>query len=95
MSPGARSGFLQRIFLKRGRWEKEDFKETLHGFQALNSGFTNSWERGKALWLELLQQGVRLPLLAGNDAHGDFSRYRAIKTPFLNLNLHRVVNDYL
>jgi hypothetical protein len=83
--PGSKSGFLQRIFLHRGNWSLKDFNSFINGIQPLNSGFSRSWQRGKLLWIELLQQGLRIPLLAGNDAHGDFSRYRAIKTPFLSI----------
>jgi len=83
--PCAKSGFLQRTFLHRGNWRTDDFNNPLHGFQALNSGFSRAWDRGKSLWILLLQQGKKLALLAGNDAHGDFSRYRAIKIPFLSI----------
>lgn len=83
--PSAQSGFLQRTFLHRGHWHNSDFDSDLHGFQALNSGFSRAWTRGKALWISLLMQGKKIALLAGNDAHGDFSRYRAIKVPFLSI----------
>jgi hypothetical protein len=32
-----------------------------------------------------LLTGQKLPLIAGNDSHGDFNRYRALKTPFLSI----------
>ncbi|MBN1576019.1 MAG: PHP domain-containing protein [Chitinispirillaceae bacterium] len=84
--PVSRSGLLQRLFLHRGAWSEEDFHEQIDGIQAFNNGINQSWVRGKKLWLKLLQQGNRIPLLAGNDAHGDFNRYRAIKRPFLSIN---------
>jgi len=83
--PGSRSGLLQRILLHRGRWTVRDAMSDLDGFQALNSGFMKAWGRGIALWLRVLQQGTRLPLVGGNDAHGDFSKYRAIKAPFVSV----------
>lgn len=82
--PGSRSGLLQRIFLHRGQWEFKDISPDIDAIQALNSGFSASWKRGKALWIRQLQNDLRKPLIAGNDAHGDFSRYRAIKHPFLS-----------
>jgi hypothetical protein len=83
--PGAKAGVFQRIFLRRGVWGEDDFCDKLGGVQAANSGFLDSWRRGKALWVSALQKGRRIPLLAGSDAHGDFNRYRAIGVPFLQV----------
>ncbi len=83
--PCSLSGLLQKLFLHRGHWSERDLEEHIDGIQILNNGFGKSWVRGKELWIKLLQQGKKLPLLAGNDAHGDFSRYRAIKMPFLSI----------
>jgi len=84
--PGSQAGYLQSLFLHRGIWSENDITEKLDGFQALNSGFRKSWNRGKELWIKMLQKGYRIPLLAGNDAHGDFNRYRAIGKPFINIH---------
>jgi len=83
--PGARSGILQRIFLKRGTWSSEDISANLNAFQAVNNGFSPSWYRSRKLWISGLLMGRKLPLIAGNDAHGDFNRYRAISVPFLSI----------
>ncbi len=83
--PGSRAGILQQIFLHRGTWSLKDAEASLDAFQALNSGYNGSWDRGKAMWIKMLQSGRRIPLLAGNDAHGDFNRYRAISAPFLSI----------
>ena len=83
--PGSLAGLLQNLFLHRGVWSQEDMGEYLDGVQALNSGYNKSWERGKSLWINMLQRGIRVPVLAGNDAHGDFNRYRAISVPFLRI----------
>ncbi|MBD3346731.1 MAG: hypothetical protein GF401_16875 [Chitinivibrionales bacterium] len=80
---GAKPGRLQKIFLHRGIWNSEDLEANLDGIQGVNTGFTVSWERSKALWIKKLQQGLRIPLIAGNDAHGDFNRYRYLGIPFL------------
>lgn len=89
--PGSRSGLLQRLFLHRGEWSGEDLKEPIDGIQVFNNGLNKSWLRSKALWIDMLRQGYRVPLFAGNDAHGDFSRYRAVKHPFFSIyeNFHR------
>ena len=53
--------------------------------QIFNNGFSVSFSDGKRLWLKLLQHGLNVSLLAGNDAHGDFNRYRAITVPFFSI----------
>jgi predicted metal-dependent phosphoesterase TrpH len=84
--PGAKAGLMQRIFLRRGVWSDGDIREQLGGIQAVNSGFFDSWQRGKRLWINALQRGLKAPLLAGSDAHGDFNRYRAVGIPFIQIN---------
>jgi len=84
--PGAGVGMMQRIFLNRGTWSDEDLYAELGGIQAANSDFFESWTRGKSLWVNMLQRGLKVPLLAGSDAHGDFNRYRAIGVPFLQIH---------
>ena len=84
--PGAKAGLMQRIFLRRGIWSDADIGEAIGGIQAVNSGFSDSWRRGKVLWINALQRGLKAPLLAGSDAHGDFNRYRAIGAPFVQIH---------
>ncbi len=83
--PGSQAGFLQSLLLHRGSWSEEDCSVGLDGFQALNSGYHKSWYRAKSLWIKLLKKGMRIPLLGGNDAHGDFNRYRATSIPFVSI----------
>ena len=83
--PGSLSGILQSLALHRGKWESDDLDAAVDGLQAFNGSFSTSWNRGKSLWIKLLSEGRQVPLLAGNDAHGDFNRYRAIKLPFLSI----------
>jgi hypothetical protein len=89
--PGARPGMLERVLLGRGSWDARDVSDKLDVFQALNDGFAGSWYRARRLWIERLLDGMRLPLAAGNDSHGDFNRYRSIGIPFLSIheNPHR------
>jgi hypothetical protein len=84
--PGSRFGFLQRIFLGRGNWLQPDFKHDLDAIQAINNGFGISWNTSKQLWIRELLKGRRLPIVAGNDAHGDFNRYRYISVPFVTIS---------
>jgi len=91
--PGARAGMMQSLFLKRGAWSVRDLCENLGGIQAANSGFFDSWLRGRALWVNMLQRGLKVPLLAGSDAHGDFNRYRGIGVPFVQI--HETAERYM
>jgi hypothetical protein len=84
--PRSTSGLLQRLFLSRGAWSASDAREGIDALQAFNNGLTVSWEKAKRLWLCMLQDGFRVPIIAGNDAHGDFNRYRAVKQPFLSIS---------
>ena len=83
--PGSHAGLLQRLLLSRGTWTEADMCKKLDGLQALNGAFERKWSAGKALWLQKLRKGSQLSLAAGNDCHGDFNRYRCIKTPFLSI----------
>lgn len=86
--PGARCGFLHSLLLHRGRWHERDTEQEVDAFQAVNSGFSRSWYAGRTLWINALLKGKKLPLIAGNDAHGDFNRYRAIDIPFIKIYEH-------
>lgn len=83
--PGARIGFMQRLFLCRGSWSEGDFTQTIDGMQIMNCGVSPLFERGKIVWMHQLLMGKKVPILAGNDAHGDFNRYRSIAVPFISL----------
>lgn len=84
--PGSKKTLMQSLFLKRGHWSELDCNNNnLDAFQAYNGSFSHAWKRALALWLTMLKNGHRVPLLAGNDAHGDFNRYRSIKTPFISI----------
>lgn len=89
--PGEPTTLMQRIFLRRDNWKTEDFTDAISAIQALNRGIDSGWYRARKMWIQLLLQGKRIPLLAGNDAHGDFNRYRAIAYPFIVLreDMHR------
>ena len=83
--PGVKPGFFQRLFLRRGAWSEQDVQCGIDAMQILNNGFTPSWLNGKSMWINMLQCGYNVLLAAGNDAHGDFNRYRAITIPFLSI----------
>ncbi len=84
--PGSAMGFMQRLFLKRGTWSMDDLASGIDGLQAINNGFGISWNRAKALWINELLKGKKLSIIAGNDSHGDFNRYRYLSIPFIAVN---------
>jgi predicted metal-dependent phosphoesterase TrpH len=83
--PGSKFGLFQRIILNRGSWLENDLAGQIDAVQAVNNGFGISWGVSKSLWIRELLKGHRLPLVAGNDSHGDFNRYRYISVPFVSM----------
>ncbi len=81
--PGVGPGFLQRLLLCRGEWSRRDLDQPLDAMQIVNNGYSPSFDRGQAMWLEMLRQGRHVAVVAGNDAHGDFNRFRSLVVPFL------------
>jgi len=80
--PEEGNGFMGTLLLKRGHWGHKDY--SLGGYSGLQ--FWNG-ERDKVFdvsynrWKQLLLEGHKLYILGGNDAHGDFNRYRGVKYP--------------
>lgn len=85
--PGARVGLLQSILLRRGDWGDADvIGSGIDAYQAVNGSFREQWHRARQQWVRALAAGHRLALVAGNDAHGDFNRYRCIHMPFVSIS---------
>ncbi len=78
--------FLQKTLLRRGMWNYGDFAEGISGAQIANGeDFPTSLRRGIPRWIELLKQGKRIGLWAGNDSHGNFNIFRQVKLPMWSL----------
>jgi hypothetical protein len=79
--------FIQRLLLRRGMWHTHDLANTkLTGIQFANGQFSNGFQRGYQKWIKALLLGRRLSVLAGNDAHGNFNRFRQIGIPFIKIH---------
>ncbi len=77
---------LQRILLGRGVWLNSDLlHQRLSGLQFINGQLSDGFWNGYRQWIEELLKGRRLFALAGNDAHGNFNRFRQIGIPFLRI----------
>ncbi len=86
--PAAPVPFLQRKLLRRGCWQAQDLAHPrLHGMQFWNGGAKGE-EDGQRLWLDFLVQGKKLTAIAGNDAHGNFNRFRQVSLPCLKMVEH-------
>jgi hypothetical protein len=78
--------YLQRMLLHRGKWHERDIAiPKLSGIQFANGQLSNGFMEGYRYWIKELLQGKRLFALAGNDAHGNFNRFRQIGIPFLKI----------
>jgi len=81
--PEMRTPFLQWLLIRRGDWQLPDLQHPrLNGFQIWNGECDRSFYQGSANWVKLLLAGKKLSLIAGNDAHGNFNRFRQIGLPF-------------
>jgi hypothetical protein len=95
--PSIRPPVLQKLFINRGYWHQADcHNKRLNGLQFVNDGSVKEVEHGKRFWIELLLQGFRLIGLAGNDAHGNFARFRQIGLPFFTMreNYHHLFGKW-
>ncbi len=78
--------FLQRILLKRNLWNGNDITtKNITGVQFANGKLSKGFWQGRQQWIDALLLGHRLFLLAGNDAHGNFNRFRQIGIPFFKI----------
>ena len=85
--PCAPVPFLQKFFFKRGKWQLEDLKlDHISGLQLFNGEIDQSFFEGIKIWKKLLLSGYKKFIYAGNDAHGNFNKYRQIKIPMISLH---------
>ena len=78
--------FMQKLTLRRGNWRNEDYIDSGITFlQVINSAEPDDVKRSIESWKELLLNGNKYYLIAGNDAHGNFNVMRQIKSPFWKL----------
>ena len=83
--------FLEKILIRRGLWTDEDCRtHGVAGLQILNGLDNNAFREGLEQWRRQLLRGERVFIFAGNDAHGNFNRYRQVKVPMLSL--HEIEN---
>jgi hypothetical protein len=78
--------FLQWLLLRRGSWGDADESQAgLHALQFWNGTYDRRCQDGRDAWVRQLLRGRHLGLVAGNDAHGNFNRFRQLAIPFVSL----------
>jgi len=78
--------FMQKLTLRRGNWNNEDYQNSgINFLQVINSAEPDNIERSVNYWKKKLLSGNRYYMIAGNDAHGNFNVMRQIKYPFWKL----------
>jgi hypothetical protein len=84
--PKEKVSILQRLLLRRGKWVRKDFIHLrLTGIQFANGQLSDGFWIGYRQWIDSLIEGMRMHIIAGNDAHGNFNRFRQIGIPFLKI----------
>ncbi len=84
--PFEESPYLQRLFIGRDHWTDTDCtNKHIHGLQLFNGTFADQTERAKKEWIRLLLREYRITGIAGNDAHGNFARFRQVGFPFFTV----------
>lgn len=84
--PLTRPPLSQRIIARRGIWSQHDHLSRLDGWQILNGDSESEFGAGRYCWVQKLLGGRRSFIYAGNDAHGNFNRFRQVKIPLLKMH---------
>lgn len=95
--PLTRPPFSQWLVARRGIWNRHDHHTRLDGWQILNGQDGPEILKGKDFWVSKLLSGSRAYIYAGNDAHGNFNRFRQIRIPLVNMYEHerQVFGEFL
>lgn len=78
--------FVQRLLLNRGTWQQTNLDQLrLSGIQFANGRRDVGFDRGYQVWIAMLLKGRKVFTIAGNDAHGNFNRFRQVQIPHVAL----------
>jgi hypothetical protein len=84
--PSESTPLLQRLLIRRGSWSLDDMRwGGLCGIQILNGEFNRAFRQGLEMWKRMLLEGRKIFIAGGNDAHGNFNRFRQIGIPFFTI----------
>ncbi len=78
---------MHKFFFKRGKWEFDDLTQNhVSGMQIFNGELDEGFYLGIKQWIKLLLNGFKKYIYAGNDAHGNFNKFRQIRLPMISIN---------
>ncbi len=88
--PFVKTPFLEGLLIKRGEWNKKDVlkaynESKMNLIQILNGELDEGFFLGLKIWIELLLESNKIFIVAGNDAHGNFSSFRQIEVPMMKM----------
>ena len=76
----------ERLMLRRGHWEREDYDLPKYaGLQFWNGKQDKAFYEGYKRWVEMLLSGRHIYFIGGNDSHGDFNLFRQVRVPLLRM----------
>lgn len=85
--PFSKVPLLQKLLVRRAKWRKIDLDVPgLSGWQILNGNPGDSFNQSLNYWISSLLKGERHYIFAGNDAHGNFNRFRQVYLPMIALH---------
>jgi hypothetical protein len=95
--PDHKAPWIHQLLLRRRLWNYLDRHHRLNGFQFINGIAGDDLERGKQNWIRQILRGSRVFAYAGNDAHGNFNRFRQINLPLISIQEHKnqIFGEYL
>ncbi len=80
----------QKLLLNRDGWHATDLHQPeLDYWQILNGRINRTFYQGKAEWVKALLNGLRVGILGGTDAHGNFNCFRQVAVPLWRMNYNR------
>ncbi len=81
---------VHRILFGRDHWHDQDLAvDDLDGIQIISGTPSDpSYIRSRQQWIRSLLAGHRLAVIGGSDAHGNFNRFRQIRTPMFSMVQH-------
>ena len=79
--------WLEKLLIRRGEWQEDDLMlERLDGWQIANGSWGVDFQRGFNLWRKTAPSTKQIRIYGGNDAHGNFNRFRQVRIPMLTLH---------
>lgn len=83
--PFFRPPLSHRLIIRRDVWNHHDRLNSLSGYQLINGKLSPDVFDCLNIWRQTLLEGYHFRIFAGNDAHGNFNRFRQLVIPFFKM----------